>query len=116
MSNIINRPDISDALAEIDAWSLATTEDRLVKRMNSSMEEINRFYLLMAPKLPAIIDYLNQFKLSDLSEEDLKLSRAALAMCEVDNAVNKWKKPNLSTGIDTLRMTKKTGFNDRATL
>ena len=116
MSNAIARPDVSDIEVEINLWALPTTEDRLVKRMNSTMDEINSFHYAMLPKLPAIIDYLNQFKLSELSEEDLKLSRAALAMCEVDNAVYKWKAPILNTGIDTLRMVKKTGFSDRVIL
>ena len=116
MSEAIARPDTSDIEAEISQWALATTEDRLVKRMNSTMEEINSFHYAMLPILPAIIGYLNQFKLSDLSGEDLKLSRAALAMCEVDNAVYKWKAPILGTGIDSLRMVKKTGFSDRTIL
>jgi len=116
MSEVTARPDLSDIEVEINLWALPTTEDRLVKRINSTMDEINSFHFAMLPKLPAIIDYLNQFKLADLSEEDLKLSRAALAMCEVDNAVYKWKAPILNTGIDTLRMVKKTGFSDRVIL
>lgn len=116
MSQAIERPDTSDIISEIKEWALETTEIRLIKRMNSTIEEINAFHFAMAPKLPAIIDYLNQFKLEDLEGEDLELSRAALAMCEVDNAVHKWKRPILSTGIDSLRMTKKTGFSDRVVL
>lgn len=116
MSKAIARPDVSDIEVEINLWALPTTEDRLVKRMNSTMDEINSFHYAMLPKLPAIIEYLNQFKLADLSDDDIKLSWAALAMCEVDNAVYKWKTPILSTGIDALRMVKKTGFNDRTVL
>ena len=116
MSQMIKRPDMGHMQEEINLWALPTTEERLVKRMNSSMEEIQHFYDAMLPHLATIIDYLNQFKLADLAGDDLKLSRAALAMCEVDNAVNKWKKPVLSTGIDTLRMVKKNGFNDRKVL
>ncbi len=116
MSHIIKRPEMGHMLEEINQWALPTTEERLVKRMNSSMEDIQRFYDAMLPHLPAVINYLNQFKLDDLASDDLKLSRAALAMCEVDNAVNKWKKPVLSTGIDTLRMVKKSGFNDKKVL
>lgn len=116
MSEVTARPDISDIEVEINLWALPTTEDRLVKRMNSTMDEINSFHYAMLPKLPAIIEYLNQFKLADLAGDDLKLSRAALAMCEVDNAVYKWKTPILSTGIDTLRMVKKSGFSDRVIL
>ncbi|HAI97693.1 MAG: hypothetical protein CL866_03655 [Cycloclasticus sp.] len=116
MSQAIARPDISDIEVEINLWALPTTEERLVKRMNSTMEEINAFHYAMLPKLPAIIDYLNQFQLADLVGDDLKLSRAALAMCEVDNAVYKWKAPVLGTGIDSLRMIKKSGFSDRVIL
>lgn len=116
MSEVIARPNVSDIEDQINLWALPTTEDRLVKRMNSTMEEIKAFHYAMLPKLPAIIEYLNQFNLADLTGEDLKLSRAALAMCEVDNAVYKWKTPVLGTGIDILRMVKKSGFSDRVIL
>lgn len=116
MSHAVARPDVSDIEVEINLWALPTTEERLVKRMKSTMEEINAFHYAMLPKLSAIIDYLNQFELADLVGDDLKLSRAALAMCEVDNAVYKWKAPVLGTGIDSLRMVKKSGFSDRVIL
>ena len=42
-----------------------------------------------------------------------QLAWTALGICEVDNAVNKWRKPVLETGIDIRRMVPKTGFYDQ---
>lgn len=112
-----SRPVLDTVQPHIDAWGvLATTEDRLEKRLASRLEDLLAFHDAMVPNLQAIIEYLNQFPLAQLAGEDLKLARATLALCEVDNAVNKWREPVLDTGIDVRRMIKKTSFSDRGSV
>lgn len=114
MSALPVRPAMSAIQFHVDSWGvLATTEDRLQKRLSSSFDELKAFHDAMLPELQSIIEYLNRFPLAELAGEDLKLARAALAMCEVDNAIHKWGEPVLDTGIDVRRMIKKEGFNDR---
>jgi hypothetical protein len=111
------RPSLEAVQSHIDAWGvLATTEDRLDKRLASTYEQLQAFHDAMVPHLQPIIEYLNQFPLAQLAGEDLKLARATLALCEVDNAVNKWREPVLDTGIDVRRMIKKTSFSDRGSV
>lgn len=112
--NALARPDLSGLEAEIAAWGLPTTEDRLEKRLSSSMDEIRRFYDAMLPRLPEIIEYLNQFSLQDIPAQDWPMARATLAMCEVDNAVNKWGVPVVDTGIDVRKFIPKKRFADRS--
>lgn len=67
----------------------------------------------MMPRLEEIIEYLNQFPIAEIPEADQPLANAALAMCEVDSAVNKWKSPTLESGIDIRRILDKAHLYDR---
>lgn len=107
------RPDLTGLEGFIATWALPTTELRLERRLASSIEALRAFHDALVPRLPEIIEYLNQFPLDGWSEADRKLAWAALALCEVDNAVNKWRTPLLDTGIDILRMVPKQGFYDQ---
>ena len=115
MSASLPRPETEALAPFLEIWgSLPTTEDRLEQRLNSSFEQLQLFYDAMLPQLRPTLEYLNQFSLDGLSEVDKKLANAALAMCELDNAINKWGDPVIDTGIDIRRMVKKTSFNDRS--
>ncbi len=115
MTAQLARPNLAGMEADIAAWGLPTTEDRLAKRLKSSMHEIRRFYDAMLPRLPEVIEYLNQFPLQSIPEQDQPMARAALAMCEIDNAVNKWGVAVVDTGIDVRKFIPKTRFADRST-
>lgn len=107
------RPSTAGLDPFLPGWGLATSHERLVKRANSSMEEMRAFYDAMMPQLEEIIDYLNQFPLNAIPDADMPLANAALAMCEVDNAVNKWNSPTLDSGIDIRSMPEKINAYDR---
>ncbi len=113
MSKQIKRPDFSGMDTQLAAWGLPTTEDRLEKRLESSMDEIRSFYEAMLPRLSEVIEYLNQFPLESIPEQDQPMARAALAMCEIDNAVNKWGAAVVDTGIDVRKFIPKKSFADR---
>lgn len=108
-----SRPEISGLENHLTAWGLPTTEKRLSKRLSSNMEEVRSFYDAMLPRLPEFIEYLNQFPLEAIPKEAHQIAWATLAMCEVDNAINKWNDITLDTGIDILRMIPKKNFPDR---
>lgn len=107
------RPDLRALEPFIAVWGLPTTEARLERRLASGIEELRAYHDAVVPRLAEIIEYLNQFPLGGLSEEDQRLAWTALGVCEVDNAVNKWRTPILDTGIDIRRMVPKTGFYDQ---
>lgn len=109
---VIAPPDLSSLERFIEDWGLATPDERVAKRISSTMPEIQAFYSAMLPHLSNIIGYLNQFPLEAIPDADQPLAKATLALCEVDNAVSKWKSPTLETGMDVRRMVEKTSAYD----
>ena len=107
------RPDFSTLEPLIAVWGLPSTEARMERRLASTIEELRAYHETFVPRLPEIIEYLNQFGTGALSEADQRLAWAALGICEVDNPVSKWRTPVLDTGIDIRRMVPKTGFYDQ---
>lgn len=104
--------DFSELEPLLHEWGLPTTRDRVVKRMNSSFEELEAFHAAMSPRLEEIIQFLNQFPLDAIPEEHRPLAWTALAMCEVDDAVSKWGAPTSPGACSPLRFSPKKNFND----
>lgn len=108
-----NKPDFSELSRFVSEWGLANSSERVARRANSSMAQIDSFHEAMLPRLEEVIDYLNTFAIGDIPDEDMPLAYAALAMCEIDNPV-RWKEVNLSSGYDVLAMReKKTLYDSR---
>ena len=102
-----------EALAPFIAkWGKPTLMERVHVRCDSSFEDIKAFYAAMLPHLRDIIKFLDQWPLDDIPEEHLPLSYAALAMCEVDNAVNRWKGVLLPDAQDPRTVVFKTDYFD----
>jgi len=101
---------------ELDAivaeWGLPTMQQRIEKRLNSSMQELRQFHDSMLPHLEKIIEFLNQFPVDAIPEQYKPLANAALAMCEVDDPVNKWRSVLLEEALDPRRFTIKSSFYD----
>jgi len=84
----------------IKAWGLSTAHERLIKRSSATMDEIQSFYAAVTPRLEEMIDFLNEYPIDDIPEEHLPLSYTALAVCEIDDAVNVWHTPVLDFSSD----------------
>lgn len=84
----------------VNSWGLSTAHERLVRRSNATMDEIRSFYDAITPKLEEVIDFLNEFPIDKIPEEYLALSYTALAVCEIDDAVNVWHAPVLDYSSD----------------
>jgi hypothetical protein len=54
----------------------------------------------MLPRLNEMIQFLNQWPLEKIPDKHRPLSYAALAVCEVDGAVEIWKQPLLMPAAD----------------
>jgi hypothetical protein len=91
----MNTPDFSDLSEFIDDWGLNTSAERLNKRSSTDMSELREFHDAITPRLEEIIQFLNQFPVNDIPEKYKHLSWLALAICEVDDAINLWKASNL---------------------
>lgn len=104
--------DFSELDGFVAVWGLPTMQGRIEKRLTSSLAELRAFHDAMLPRLPQIIDFLNQFPVNAIPAEYQPLANAALAMCDVDDPVNKWRSPVLDEALDPRRFTVKTSFYD----
>ena len=108
-------PELFSELTQyMDQWGLPTEHERLQARLTTSIEEQTEFFNAMLPHMRAIITMFDEMTGGTIPDDLKPLSYAALAMCELDNSVNKWGKPELDTGIDIRRLTPKADMYDRA--
>ena len=75
------------------AWALPTERERMAKRVASPMDEILEFHGAMSKHLEEIIDYLNKFPYSELSQDARLLCDMALSLVEVASLVEMYKDP-----------------------
>ncbi len=96
----MSTPDFSDLQPWIDAWGREDAHDRLRVRSARTLAEQRAFHAALVPRLEAIIEFLNRFDLEAIPEAHRPLAWTALAVCEVDDAVNVWKAPVLEHASD----------------
>jgi hypothetical protein len=96
-----HQPLLPPAFAELEplapAWGgLASTEARYLQRQASSMDELRRFYDLVAPRIEEMLDYVDRQPYDvPLSEPDERLYRIALSLIEVAEAVEIFRQPTV---------------------
>ena len=95
MTEEIGLPAGFEALAAYDDWALPTSDERLQKRMDSSMEEIQRFYDAVLPLVDAALAHLDAFPLDGLPPAEQKLFSLLLASTEAALAVEVYLAPQL---------------------
>jgi hypothetical protein len=76
-------------------WSLGTEAERYRKRLASTMDELQAFYDAAFPHLEAILAYLDQFELKELSEPSTRLLWMAYSLVNVSFPVEVWRQPRV---------------------
>ena len=94
------QPEFSGLNEFVAGWGLPTAHERLIKRSEASMAEIESFYEAIVPRLEEIITFLNRYPVDQIPRDYLPLAYTALAACEIDDAVNVWKSPTLDLATD----------------
>lgn len=105
-------PSIKNALAPyMKAWALPTSQQRMLKRIETDLAQIKAFHDAFIPHLEPVLEHLKDRQVAELEGEDLDLAHAVFALCEIDNPVNKnWKGSRLSTGISEQNIAHKVSF------
>ncbi len=67
----------------VDAWSLATEDERRAKRKSSTKEELQAFYNAMLPELEKILDLADQYPKGKMPPEVDTYFFMALSLAEV---------------------------------
>jgi len=81
------------ALAPYLDWALPTERERAAKERGSTIEAVRAFYDAMAPQLEAIIAYLDKTPFGTMPPENQRLLNMALALVEISNLVELYKRP-----------------------
>jgi hypothetical protein len=87
----MNTPDFSDLSGFVDNWGLESAHERLQKRSAADLSDLKVFYDAVTPRLEEIIEFLNQFPVNEIPQQFKPIAYMALAICEVDDAINVWK-------------------------
>ena len=72
-------------------WALPTEKKRNQLRLNSSMEDLRKFYDAMLPQIDKVFEYLDKFQVGALSEPEKNLLNMTLSLAEIANAVELFK-------------------------
>ena len=98
-------PEKFDYLEKFLPWALDSERERNRKRLGSSMDEIGEFYTALLADAEPILEYLNNFSLSDMPQAEKNLLNLTLSLAEVANAVELFKtQPGGIDGFDPERV------------
>jgi hypothetical protein len=85
-------------------WALADAEERMAKRLASTMEEIRRLYDAVLPLGEKALDYLRRFELGALPPEAERLLKLMLSLAEIAPAVEWYGDPKVQGGFPATRI------------
>lgn len=78
-------------LEPFSAWILETQPERYGRRLAVPMAEMQAFYDVAFPRLPAAIEYCNRFDVNDLPEPVRRLMWLLFSLFEVSLPIEVWR-------------------------
>ncbi|MFT4584399.1 MAG: nitrate reductase beta subunit [Gammaproteobacteria bacterium] len=96
---MLSDPQLPEQFSDLEsfaqAWALETADQRLQKRMQSSMTEIKQFYNAMLPRLEEALNYLDDFEFGKLPAAQQRLYWICLSTAEAALSVEVYGSPTL---------------------
>lgn len=87
----------------VPEWAVEDGHERYVKRVNSSMEQIQAFYDEVFPHAEAAVAYLDQFDYqAPLPADAANLRNLLYSLITVSLAVELWKQPRVKHSADMI--------------
>lgn len=87
----------------VPEWAIEDGHQRYVKRVNSSMTQIQAFYDQVFPQAEAAVAYLNEFDYQQpLPEDAANLRNLLYSLITVSLAVELWKQPRVKHSAHTI--------------
>ncbi|HEY6130813.1 MAG TPA: hypothetical protein VIV27_02285 [Halioglobus sp.] len=87
----------------VPEWAIEDGHTRYVKRVNSTMDEIQAFYDAVFPHAEAAVAYLNEFDYQQqLPENATNLRNLLYSLITVSLAVELWKQPRVKHSANTI--------------
>jgi hypothetical protein len=84
-------------------WALPRESERNNKRISSSMDDLQRFYDAMLPRIGEAAKYLDQFPLDEMPADALRLLHLSLSLMEISMAVEVLGQPNMPDSVEDSR-------------
>jgi hypothetical protein len=95
--------EFSQLEAFVPDWAIEDGHERYVKRVNSSMEEIQAFYDAVFPLAEEAVAYVDKFDYGEPLPEDVENLRNLLySLITVSLAVELWKQPRVKHSANTI--------------
>ena len=96
-------PEFSSLEHLVPDWSIEDGHERYLKRVNSSMDEIQAFYDAVFPQAEEAVAYIDKFDYADPLPEDVANLRNLLySLITVSLAVELWKQPRVKHSAKTI--------------
>jgi hypothetical protein len=96
-------PEFSQLEHLVSDWSIEDGHERYVKRVNSSMEQIQAFYDEVFPYAEEAVAYIDKFDYSEPLPEDVANLRNLLySLITVSLAVKLWRQPRVKHSANTI--------------
>ena len=96
-------PEFSQLEHLVAEWAIEDGHERYVKRVNSSMDEIQAFYDEVFPHAEEAVAYIDKFDYSEPLPEDVANLRNLLySLITVSLAVELWKQPRVKHSANTI--------------
>jgi hypothetical protein len=87
----------------VPEWAIEDGHARYVKRVNSTMQELQAFYDQVFPRAEAAVEYINAFDYQQpLPEDAANLRNLLYSLITVSLAVELWKQPRVKHSASTI--------------
>jgi len=96
-------PQFSQLEQLVPEWAIEDGHERYVKRVNSSMDQIQAFYDLVFPRAEEAVAYIDKFDYSEpLLGDVANLRNLLYSLITVSLAVELWKQPRVKHSANTI--------------
>ncbi|KHO27294.1 hypothetical protein QQ44_07370 [Mycolicibacterium setense] len=96
-------PEFSQLGHLVGEWAIEDGHERYVKRVNSSMDEIQAFYDQVFPRAEEAVAYIDKFDYAEPLPDDVANLRNLLySLITVSLAVELWRQPRVKHSAKTI--------------
>lgn len=96
-------PEFSRLEHLVPDWAIEDGHERYLKRVNSSMDEIQAFYDAVFPQAEDAVTYIDKFDFSEpLPEDVMNLRNLLYSLITISLAVELWKQPRVKHSARTI--------------
>lgn len=92
--------EFSDLERFADDWVFETEKQRNVFRVAQTLEALDDFYQTIFPRMDALCDYIDQFKLDAMPPPAARLLRLGQMLMEVVPAVEVYRQPDVPDSFE----------------